>query len=55
MLTRSLIAPDPLAVLPLAPLVAVLVHETPVREAGKLSETRAPTALLGPLFVTTIV
>src|SRR5215210_2796755 len=43
------------AALPVAPPVAVLVQVTPVRSAGKLSVSVAPTAGLGPALRTTMV
>src|SRR3954468_13671790 len=53
--TVSAILPEPLAVNPLAPPVCDAVYVAPVRNAGKLSPTAAPTATLGPKLLTTIV
>ena len=54
-LTKSLMLPEPLAVLPVAPPVAVLVYVTPVKNPGNTSLTVAPLIGSGPpLLVTTI-
>src|SRR5262245_57593090 len=55
MLTVLFMFPEPDAVLPVAPPVATLVNVTPVSAAGKMSAMVAPTTLLGPGLVTTIV
>src|SRR4051812_39035607 len=47
--------PEPVAVNPLAPPVCVAVYVAPVKIAGNVSPTVAPTATLGPKLVTTIV
>src|SRR4029077_7360151 len=49
-LIESLMLPLPLAVKPVAPPVCVAVQVAPVKLAGKLSVTFAPTASEGPLF-----
>src|SRR5882724_5313329 len=57
MLTTALkLLPEPVAPLVTLALPVVLeVHVTPVRPAGIVSATDAPTTLLGPLLVTVIV
>src|SRR5437899_2388753 len=48
--------PEPLAPLLTEPAPVVLdVHVSPIMSPGKLSDTVAPTALLGPLLVTVMV
>ena len=47
--------PVPEAARQAPPPVPLHVHDTPVNAAGNRSWTRAPIALLGPLFVTVIV
>ena len=47
--------PELLAVLPLAPAVAVLVQVAPVIATGKLSVSDVAVATLGSLLLTTIV
>ena len=47
--------PVPDAVPQTPPALPLHVHDTPVNAAGNTSWTRAPIALLGPLFVTVIV
>ena len=54
-MTAVAIAPAPDAAPHDEPAVAVQVHVTPVKAGGKVSVTVAPVAMLGPLFVTTIV
>ena len=53
--TRMSMLPVPEAAPQAPPPLPAHVHDTPVNAAGKTSWTRAPIALLGPLFVTVIV
>jgi hypothetical protein len=50
----SLIEPEPLAV-QVAPALAAQVHVAPVKAAGRLSATSAPTTPDGPLLDATTV
>src|SRR5437870_11878606 len=53
-LTVSLMLPDPDAVFPVAPPVPLLLYEQ-VSDAGKVSATATPGALLGPTLLAVIV
>ena len=55
MLTVSLILPEPEAVKPVAPPVAMAVKVLEEIKAGSVSVTVAPETLLGPALVTTTV
>ena len=54
-MTISLMLPLPVAVKPVAPPVWVAVNVTPVKAAGKLSDTDAPFTAAGPKLVTIMV
>ena len=55
MVTVSLMFPEPLAVKPVAPPACTAVYVAPLRMPGNVSATVAPTTLLGPALVTTMV